>query len=1845
MLRNATLRRSVASFFLLELAGSLAAPSLSYALMGPGQPEFTSFESPGSTDMVSLTTGDLTYNLPVLEVPGPETTFSLPLTYRAGIRLEQEASWVGLGWSMNPGSIVRNVNGYPDDANGEVATNSYADPGYRGWYGGVPGLLSLAWNSETGHSGSASLLGFVSAGWSGGKLQSGDVVGIGGSRSGGFSIDAVKLATAAVSVATAGVGASVGIAQGISGAKVALQAVGALATGVGIAAFGKLGPSGGGFNQPTINYDHTWFRTKYWVFSNDTTKEAMYGSLNFGKLSTNGVQPVGTVALDPGRYGPDVFDGPANLTANKSRKAQQFRYTRLNSDKGTVTTDVGADMQQWTNNPADYNDYHNTSRGPISIAHDDFTVMGAGVSGTIRPQRLDVGSLSYPRQMLAQHAKYNLVPWDDTYKVQFRYDNSASNTYTYPTNANAPASNAPNGIAGGSDNATNLNSYWQNSQLVITDPKLYDPAKRTEANRKGLTDKKLVQGKQVAWYTNQELSDAYEIAGSVKPILEFEKPETKLTTVTTITGYNRVIESDEFGNANKVLQPIYSTTPSTTVQNFFRTQKPKNGIGAFAVTAEDGTTYHYSLPIEHYRQFSHTRKIKADGTDAGVSTSRTGAAATTNGANYATAWLLTAITGPDYIDQGDPGAVDELDQGTWVRFSYGKFSPQFKWRQPYVGEEYTPTDMSVRSYQEGAKETYYLNSIATRTHTALFIKSVRLDGRGHYGNKASNLGIIEDTPSSSLRLDEIVVLSNQDLKALQASTGFGTGSGNASTGLGGFDTFANVYDQGDFAASDDIRPYLNSKCLKRVVFNYSYRLCKGTPNSFASAGSPPALASTYSSAGRLGKLTLESIATYGAGNVKLIPDFRFDYANNPQYDPNRWDGFGMYCSAGTATNTTHAPAADFAQASQDGAAWSLTKIINPLGAVTDITYERDQYAHVSEYGTESWPISSNGQTNTFNLVGPGPDLRTRCQVGDMVSLGGTAIGTYSTSCAANCATGDNTVKLFIGGKRKVVAVTATSITVELLNGEVLSITKSPCQCVLDQPTSDHFTGSISLPGTTNGGDIRVAAVQTTDEANNHYTTKYQYVNSTLATGVSSGSMSSGVIAKEPEYVKKRDFDFYSLFDYPATSVMYAVTTVLRGNFKTPDDIDQREEYTFYTPNSSMVRTAQAFKIQTSAAYPLLNHTGSGSASDFTIVTGSVDLTQYSNTVDVDMGLLGQAASIRKYNGRGTLEARTVFNYATSLPNADGIASQGTFSEGTLLTEFLDVKTTPNAYPNPRASYHINYTTKNYLPATLLSTTTTTNNIAATTQNSLYDFYTGAVLETALTNSLGDRYRGRQVPAYTLYPAMGPKIEATGNRHMLTQAAATYTYKDNSNAPASLLTAGIQTWKGDWNTYRLYDAASDKYKADPAAQTSVWRQHRTYVWQSPQLNPDGTYASFVSYNWTTPTQAANWLNVGEVTLYDHYSRPLESRDINGLYASQKTGYNQSLAVAAAGNARYTEIAYSGAEDLTTAGTTQHFGGEVRDGGRQSALQKHTGQFSSLLTQANPLGFTYKATVGSDISTDRTYRASVWVYKSDADASTRLYLDLDGVNQAEATRLSTTTRRAGDWDLLTIYVTIPAAAAGKQLTVGCRRVGGSDVYVDDFRFHPVDAPLQANVYDPATRQLTHTLDNDNLYTRYQYDAAGKLVKVFREVLTPTGSTVPAERIIKESAYNYAQMKTPTWVEQGLLCETNSAGILTGWQSVKQRDTNTESPTYGQLRQVSNAIYAPQVCASPLCTTAYSRWNPTTNQCETATLVPITTFPDTQNQCIFEYHFSDGTPYLNASGNPVRVTRTPTNTRVCQ
>lgn len=1776
LFRNRRLVRGFACLLLLETLTSLLAPSVSLAVTGPSQPEFTSYEASASPDLVNLTSGDFTYNVPVLEVPGPERSFSLPLTYRAGIKLEQDASWVGLGWSLNAGAIARSLNGYPDDANGEIMKSTYTQKITRGWTGGVPGILELGWDVNTGHHGSASLIGLVGLGWSGGSVSSGSLVGMHLSKE-GFSVNVVEVVAAGLTIATLGGAGSVSAMAGAAATQLGTDA----ATGVAASVLlGKAGGASGAWGQPVVKTEKGFLHTNYWVFFNDERSENMYGSLNFGEMSKD-------IKYPQDNAHPWVYQG--NTSSNRYQ-SPEFNTASWGNNNGTYQSGPGSDLFQYSATGATY---WANNKQPISIAHDDFSVMGGNVSGNIRPYRLEVGSLAFPFQGLERHNRYATIAYLDDYKVPFRYENSTSNSYEYHQ------------ATGGGLGVEGYEQRYCDSQpgaIVLKDPSLYVSNSRTAPSRKGIlndTDpvtgqrrRQLVQGKNIKWFSNNEIRQLY--ANSTDgpgdgSFLEVNHPTASyVNDPPRIKGYTYCNP----WNFNCQPQPIYETPTQSWHNNPWRVTLPGKGIGAFAITSEDGTTYRYSLPVYHYTQFSKSRQIKADPgvQEPGTSTQMIGPQNWQNaGGGYATTWLLTAITSSDYVDRGQLGTVDDADWGGWVRFDYGRFSGIHKWRQPYLGERPSENSYNDVSYAEGYKQTYYLNSIRTRTHTALFIKSVRNDGRSHYrlANDASgNLGFDERQVASSLRLDEIVLLSNEDLAKLKTTDGIrdagnelnvpalseNTAGNNAQfdpNELSLQDTYANVLDTHDLEADSRIREYINQRALKRICFNYSYRLCAGTPNSFTSARNAPSLDESQFACTRTGKLTLESLSFYGPSNTKLTPDFKFTYGFNPDYQKDKWDGFGMYKSD-AYINTSQAPkdghqvATDYSLASTDGAAWSLTEVINPLGGKTKIKYERDQYTKVSEYTFGELTLTNTDCSNVFTASVN--NLADYLRVGDVISANGffsypytcsyqTYDDQYGTPITAYY-TGDCGQGL-INGTLHVQAISGNTLTISPQDvpspdPTCIANVSNNNDCWQESPAGAHIT--LNMPINKNGGDLRVATISTLDEAGHEYQVRYDYSSDSR---LNVGSNSSGVISKEPAFVTRKSYNFDEWFDYPGTGVLYGKATVVRGLFRNNDvtDYTQREEYTFQTPVSSMVQSAYAYGGGTIAWGDDCPNPYNSKAK------GYRGLDMHHNITTINLGKIGQPLAIKKLNRRGEVESSTSFEYSNSLPNPDGIIRQGYFTEGVMTNELLG-----NVY------YRINRSTKVYQPTMLVATTTKTNGVSSRSQQDKFDFYTGQVVESSFRNSFGDQYRSKTIPAYTLprYAAMGPASEQRTNRNMLTQEAASYLYKVRPNGSQAVVMASIQTWKDGWNTYRGYDANSNTYTDRADDPRGVWRLFESYMWMSPRTNADGTYADadFVDFNWSQgvlANQAPGWVKAGEFSRYDHYSKPLESKDLNGQYISRKLGYGQVHRLVTAANARYTEVAYSGAEDLLLQDNYQmHFGGEVREGGYQTPLYHHTGLYATQVP-VNRAGFTYKAALGSEVRGGRKYRLSCWVYGTSEAA--QLYAQVDGNDLGAIAATAANTKRAGDWYLLNLLVDMPTN--GQQLTVGCRNTGstGQTIYVDDFRFHPVESPTTAYVYDPTTAQLTDVLDNDNLFTHYEYDAAGKVKRITKEVLTLGGGTQPAARTVKEYEYNFSQMTVPTWHPTGVITWSNGSTGYLSYRQREERDINSASPSYNTTRLVND------------------------------------------------------------------------------
>lgn len=172
---------------------------------------------------------------------------------------------------------------------------------------------------------------------------------------------------------------------------------------------------------------------------------------------------------------------------------------------------------------------------------------------------------------------------------------------------------------------------------------------------------------------------------------------------------------------------------------------------------------------------------------------------------------------------------------------------------------------------------------------------------------------------------------------------------------------------------------------------------------------------------------------------------------------------------------------------------------------------------------------------------------------------------------------------------------------------------------------------------------------------------------------------------------------------------------------------------------------------------------------------------------------------------------------------------------------------------------------------------------------------------------------------------------------------------------------------------------------------------------------------------------------------------------------------------------------------------------------------------LLNTANN-GFYYLINHNSadGFSRERSYRANVWVHNinSGPDKAELYYTTTGG---AAGSGVGTTTDiRAGDWHLLELIIPAADLASAVTLEVGCRWKSGTRttaIYLDDFRFQPLDAGMTAYIYN-ADQQVEYVLNNDNLYTRYEYNQSRQVKAVYGEVL---GEAVK-EKIISKTVTNY-------------------------------------------------------------------------------------------------------------------------------
>lgn len=505
--------RFIAAFLVVNTLYYTFYPTIAYALTaGPTAPEATSFEPVDTTDMVNLLTGDLAYNIPLLEVPGPQGGYPMALSYHGGIMTNEEASWVGLGWTLNPGSLTRSVNGYADDHKNVEVSDRFK------WEGGSTTITRIGFNigpitaglsigydtyqgSGTGFDVGLSAPIFTGLGvsvgggvdpW--GNLQTSAGLGVSlgaGQKSATQLGGSVGIST---NFETVSGNASVGVSyhnnkgKKLSGVNASISSsgggissslpVGGGTLGIHNSSNGKISTHSSGFTTPTPFITLGRNYTRYWIDETEVQK-------------SNGVLHYPTESVTSEYLNEHVYDTYALQTVE------------------SIVDNIEPDKLRGGNFPN----------------YDDYSINAQGINGAIKPHlyRNYLHKENYRNYDEDDEVyKYDIVHYElghNDKEVQFRFVNDFSNQFQYQTNL-SDFSSDDSGLA------TALNYDFFNDSDLITG----------ENGSDGYLNDVLIGSKHIEYITNERITNNHAKKSNIGFI------------ETTSTGFDRsAAPSDQIG--------------------------------------------------------------------------------------------------------------------------------------------------------------------------------------------------------------------------------------------------------------------------------------------------------------------------------------------------------------------------------------------------------------------------------------------------------------------------------------------------------------------------------------------------------------------------------------------------------------------------------------------------------------------------------------------------------------------------------------------------------------------------------------------------------------------------------------------------------------------------------------------------------------------------------------------------------------------------------------------------------------------------------------------------------------------------------------------------------------------------------------------------------------------------------------------------------------------------------------------------------------------------------------------------------------------------------------------------
>lgn len=940
--RKHSIFKKLAILVVFNMVFEIVAPTVSMALTsGPSSPEFGSFEPVATNNMVDPFTGDFTYNLPVLMVPGTNGGgYPISLSYHSGTTGEQEASWVGHGWSLNPGAINRGKQGFPDDWNGEKVVNHNKS---------IPNMTITG-----GASAATEIFSLDMASLNAG-LTYNNYKGLGYTTGGGFS-----LAKGFISL-------GFNITDGQSAFSLRVDPWKLLskdkekfkAEMKSIKALKKLKSKSG--------FDGLLKKSLLKALRGSARSKQRKSGGVYGVISLSGGQKPNQINDYTGTAFnfssgiasfPTVLPGGVEVSLQGSFALQRNKPKTENDAYGFYYN------KQAYNNDNNLMDYYTEKAHPyenndifLGIPHalsDQYAVTGEGISGAFRMHNRSVG------QFRPNKVNSELIIGNVGFSAGFGLN-----------------------IDAGFDIGTGYHRFTQKEWELYAGQEEYSYGKENKifrfANDLGglvtFTDDE--QNETAKLYKENGLPGFKKFSPDVSSIdqsINTSMDNNHSVGASSYIGHNTFEEHNL--EAGSVKYNAYEKDPS--ISNFvdFSEEALKNQICEMSVKNKSGETYNYGLPVfaRNERDISVGNKgvnatvengYLAYG-DIGINTQADRnklriIQGQERNSPYVTTYLLTSIYEPNYIDRTNNGPTED-DFGGYTKFSYkqayGSTEEESKtnggtwynWRFPYTGMYYNRGRLSDKkddmlSYNSGQKEMYYLENIETKTHIAVFHTSFRTDGCSahHENDQADNDGDAKGGQKLQ-KLDKIELF---------------------------------VKDEAWEAYNAD--PILNPKPapLKTVNFEYDYSLVPGIPNSLAEEG----------------KLTLKRVwFDYdGIYEAKISPyEFEYNYpdystypskyrsgtddvtagyaefnlvgpsAQNPAYHEqqlNAW-GYNQGIEEGKNANDRMNPwlnqtlengnDTNLDGYAYDPAAWNLKRIVLPSGGEIHVQYEQDDYAYVQD---------------------------------------------------------------------------------------------------------------------------------------------------------------------------------------------------------------------------------------------------------------------------------------------------------------------------------------------------------------------------------------------------------------------------------------------------------------------------------------------------------------------------------------------------------------------------------------------------------------------------------------------------------------------------------------------------------------------------------------------------------------------------------------------------------------------------------------------------------------------------------------------------------------------------------